>query len=168
MERTLHTSKTQCLWACQIWLMSRRPPVTPASIALGQPLSKLQWRLVRELQHQSMAWENPHITAAGKGRSASKMETLERALNVLGSLDIGGHPFEDPVASLRHGVPPHRNYLRLDQTFASGLQRASGGDVVQGSKVSAGSTIAAKQIEIDCLPLTLLSTRRLTSTRPDR
>ncbi|OLQ11504.1 hypothetical protein AK812_SmicGene4650 [Symbiodinium microadriaticum] len=69
------------------WLYLRRAPSAPSSIALGRPLTRSQWRLVRELEHQSRAWIGKTVSASEMGRSASKIESIEAALAYLGRLD---------------------------------------------------------------------------------
>ena len=136
------------------WLHLRRPPVAPACISLGHPLSKLQWRLVRELEYQSRAWENKEVAAADMGRGASKVETLEQALSFLSSLDVGSGPREAVLSESVSGSDHTRKYFGVasgGREFARGLQRAFGGEVVEHAQTSGASLMFAKKIEVERL-----------------
>ena len=75
--------------ACLNWLHLRRPFHCPEEICMYQPLSKVQWRIVKFIEEVMAAWSvcEP-ITAESMGRSASKVEDIEAALGRLASLEL--------------------------------------------------------------------------------
>ena len=138
------------------WLYLRRAPSAPSSIALGRPLTRSQWRLVRELEHQSRAWIGKTVSASEMGRSASKIESIEAALAYLGRLDR----VEESGSSLGNdeGSVARAGHLRgygvgfiQKGFFKAGLQGSSGGEPVIGVKASTHCSVTAKAIEVERL-----------------
>ena len=123
------------------WLFLRRPPVAPHTIRLGTKLSRIQWRVVRELERLSFSWNGKIVTAVDMGRTASKIEALERAVAYLIGLDTEGGLLS--CLSNPSGTPaPGRGYSSTSsslQDLRPGLRRAFGGHVIGSVKAVGGS-----------------------------
>ncbi len=108
------------------WLHLRRTELCPGEICLFQPLSKVQWRIVKFIESAMQAWRDCEpITSESMGRSAGKIEDIEMALHRLASLQLDtAEVFENefPESSSNPFLPGSRG------VFAPGLQRESAGE----------------------------------------
>ena len=138
------------------YLYLRRPPRAPSAILLGRPLVPQQWAVVRELRRLSESWEGKEVHAGDMGRSASKIESLERAFSFLSSI---GDPDEvcPPVGSpFPSQLNPRRGYAEPrvgSAAYKPGLQTARGGEVIDMEPLKAQHTTTAKKIEVSRLTL---------------
>ena len=139
------------------WLYLRRPLRAPGHILLGRSLSKAQWRVVRILSGQIAPWKNKVVQACDMGRGASKMESIERTLSFLSSMQ--SHP--ESLSATTVGLTPPSPSTPLPVTgyghrrsgspvYRPGLQSVSGGQIV-GELEGAGTAPIAKTIEVDRL-----------------
>ena len=124
------------------WLHLRRSELCPEEICLFQPLSKVQWRIVKFIESAMQAWRlcEP-ITSDSMGRSAGKIEDIEMALHRLASLQLDtAEIFEEqfPESSSNPFLPGSRG------TFAPGLQRDSAGDFC--ARLPGFENVVAKKI----------------------
>ncbi len=124
------------------WLHLRRPFQCPEEICLFQPLTKVQWRIVKFMEEVMIAWSvcEP-VTAEAMGRSASKVEDIESALGRLASLELDVGVLLEESAIEASGSPCSS---RSRFNFAPGLQRESAGEVF--GTLDGGSPIVAKKI----------------------
>ena len=124
------------------WLRLRRPFQRPEEICLFQPLTKVQWRIVKFMEEVMIAWSvcEP-VTAEAMGRSASKVEDIESALGRLASLELDVGVLLEESAIEASGSPCSS---RSRFNFAPGLQRESAGEVF--GTLDGGSPIVAKKI----------------------
>ena len=128
--------------ACLNWLHLRRPERCPEEICLFQPLSKVQWRIVKFIEEVMVAWSDCEpVTSEAMGRSASKVEDIEAALGRLSSLEMDVGVMLDEVSATASGSPVvERNHF----SFAPGLQSESAGEVF--ARLDGGSPVVAKKI----------------------
>jgi hypothetical protein len=121
------------------WLHLKRPPTCPAEIVLHVPLSRLQWRVVRQIESTMHAWRVAEpVTAFNMGRAAEKVENIERALERLGNFETGIYDlFEETLPENSGSIfgSAARSF------FAPGLQSDIGGEVV-GQGQSFGGSVA--------------------------
>ena len=106
------------------WLHLRRPCSCPAEIVFGVPLTRLQWKVVRQMERSMAAWNHCEpVTAEAMGRTASKVEDMERIVARLSVFESGAVSWLDEVLPENSGAPPKPVFSR----FAPGLQKTSGG-----------------------------------------
>ena len=129
------------------WLHLRRPAVCPLEICLFQKLSKVQWKVVKQLEACMVAWQvcEP-IDAAAMGRTSSKVEDLER---LLGRLQVFETQAFDPEFGLLQESSGGLNSPKKSGFYAPGLQPSSAGEVC-GSLLH-GAHVVAKPIVSDRL-----------------
>lgn len=85
------------------WLHLRRPAVAPLSIVNGRPLTRLQWKIVRQMEEAMVAWKSASkVTAADMGRTAGKIEDIESAIDKLASFELAAFASLDPTLSDKH------------------------------------------------------------------
>ena len=131
------------------WLHLRRPAVAPLSIVIGQPLSRLQWKIVRQMEDAMVAWKSASkVTAADMGRTAGKIEDIETALDKLAGFESAA------FASLESNITEnHLGSLCSRRAsfseFCPGLQRATPGEII--GALSVAGMVTAKPIESDRL-----------------
>lgn len=124
------------------WLHLRRSELCPEEICLFQPLSKVQWKIVKFIESAMQAWRfcEP-ITSESMGRSAGKIEDIETALHRLASLQLATSEFFEeqfPESSSNPFLPGSRG------TFAPGLQRDSAGEFC--ARLPGFGNVVAKKI----------------------
>lgn len=121
------------------WLHLKRPSTCPAEITLYAPLSRLQWRVVRQVELTMNAWRDAEpVTAFNMGRAAAKVENIERALERLCTFESGLFELFDEA------LPDSSSSLSRSASrkfFAPGLQADGGGDIV-GQSSSCGGSVA--------------------------
>lgn len=124
------------------WLHLRRSELCPEEICLFQPLSKVQWKIVKFIESAMQAWRTcDPITSDSMGRSAGKIEDIEMALHRLASLQLDtAEVFEEqfPESSSNPFLPGSRG------TFAPGLQRESAGEFC--ARLPGFENVVAKKI----------------------
>ena len=127
------------------WLHLRRPLCCPPEICLGAPLSKLQWRVIRNVERLLSAWKSCEaITPQAMGRTASKVEDLEGVLYRLQSFqDQIFDSLDDLLPGGSGGGAGRRVSAPL--SFASGLQRSSAGETC--GRIQCSALNFAKNIE---------------------
>ena len=128
------------------WLHLRRPCSCPAEIVFGVPLTRLQWKVVRQMERSMAAWNHCEpVTAEAMGRTASKVEDMERIVARLSVFESGAVSWLDEVLPENSGAPPKPVFSR----FAPGLQKTSGG--VECGVLPGSDVVVAKKIESDRL-----------------
>ena len=129
------------------WLFLRRPMTCPAECVLFQPLSRLQWKVVRHIEATMGAWKKSgYIEFSSLGRAASKVEEIEKLLCRLEHFEDGIFSTFGEAESSPSGSPWGNHFSRR---FAFGLHRAFAGEVV-GHLSSTISTVA-KPLKADRL-----------------
>ena len=129
------------------WLHLRRPMTCPAECVLFQPLSRLQWRAVRQIEATMGAWKRSGcIEFSSLGRAASKVEEIDKVLGRLAQFEDGIFStfFE---AELGPSGSPWGNHF--SRRFAFGLQRAFAGEVV--GHLTPGIATVAKPLKAERL-----------------
>ena len=130
------------------WLHLRRPACCPPELVLGKSLSRLQWKVVRNCERLMAAWKScDSITAEDMGRTASKIEDIELAIQRLGQFE--NQAFETLAELENHSGG--RSTRPEDGGFRGGvgLRRGSAGDEV--GNLSSASMTFAKCIETERL-----------------
>jgi hypothetical protein len=123
------------------WLHLRRPATAPAEVCLGRPLSKVQWRSVRVMEQTMEACRTASpVSAVDMGRTASKIEDFEEALNRLKA-------FEEVAAENLLGGYQHGRLSK--HGFAPGLRKAPAGEIL--GALTGNAPLTAKPIVSDRL-----------------
>ena len=130
------------------WLFLRRPFVAPPSILIGRRLSKVQWRVVRQVEAVMGIWKNVSpVTAADMGRIAGKIESVEGALGRLAQFELSA------FSSLSESDEPKfcsgNSRRSRRRSLIPGLQRVSAGSICGALHLD--PSIVAKRIESDRL-----------------
>ena len=130
------------------WVFLNRPSTCPLEIVIPAKLSRLQWRVVRCMEGAVLAWiKCSPIDSTAMGRSAAKVEDIEKALHKLSV-------FEGQVFSVFQEVFADNSGLgsvrRPISKMAPGLQRVSPGvvcGVLQGEDMQVARPIVASRID---------------------
>ncbi len=128
------------------WLHLRRPCTCPAEIVFGVAPTRLQWKVIRQIERSMAAWKHCEpVTSELMGRTASKVEDMERIIARLSVFESEAASWLDEVLPENSGVLPKPCFSQ----FAPGLQKTSGG--VECGSLPGADVIVAKKIESDRL-----------------
>lgn len=145
--RALQRGLNLCVAALD-WVFLNRPSTCPLEIVIPAKLSRLRWRVVRCMEGAVLAWiKCSPIDSTAMGRSAAKVEDIEKALHKLSV-------FEGQVFSVFQEVFADNSGLgsvrRPISKMAPGLQRVSPGvvcGVLQGEDMQVARPIVASRID---------------------
>ena len=150
--RALQRGLNLCVAALN-WLHLNRPLVCPLEIVVPALLNGLQWKVVRCMEVAFLAWiDCEPVDAAAMGRSAAKVEDIEKALKVLGIFETEVIAGLDSTADKSSGARTKPSSIFR---MSPGLQKTSPGDVVgilPGDAIQLAQPIEADRLDFRGVP----------------
>ena len=129
------------------WLHLNRPATCPSEIVAPKQLSRLQWKVVHQIELTMSAWrEVEPVTTSAMGRAAGKVDSMDAMLQRLSTFETGLAEAFDEISLERSGFS---NFSFTRKVFARGLQRKSAGTICGELKSSA--VVVAKPLISSCL-----------------